>query len=64
MKIESAYYTKRKDIIIIQFPLDRYAVDDMSDMIKEIKKVFPDNDIVCIPEDVTISLIREENPFL
>jgi hypothetical protein len=36
----------------------------MSDMIKEIKKVFPNNDIVCIPEDITISLIREENPFL
>lgn len=64
MKIDSAYYTKRKDIMIIQFPLDRYTPDDMSGMIEEIKKVFPNNDIMCIPEDITISLIREENPFL
>lgn len=64
MKIDSAYYTKEKDILIIQYPIDKYDIEEMQSLAKAIKEAFPENEAIFMPEDISISLIREENPFL
>ena len=36
----------------------------MQSLAKAIKEAFPENEAIFMPEDISISLIREENPFL
>lgn len=64
MKIDSAYYTKHKDTIILQFLTEKYDADEMNEIFKMTQGLFPDNDILCLPADISISILREENPFL
>ena len=64
MKIESASYTKRKDIIIMQFPLEQYTLDEAKQMMENVQKIFPENNILCLPIDISLAVLREENPFL
>ncbi len=64
MKIDSASYTKGKDIIVMQFPLEQYTLDEAKQMMKNLKEIFPENDILCLPVDISLAVLREENPFL
>lgn len=64
MKIDSAYYTKHKDTIILQFLTEKYDADEMNEIFKMTQNLFPDNNILCLPADISISILREENPFL
>ena len=64
MKIDSAYYTKHKDTIILQFLTEKYDPDEMNQIYKITQGLFPDNNILCLPTDISISILREENPFL
>lgn len=64
MKIDSAYYTKHKDTIILQFLTERYDIDEMKQIYDQVVGLFPNNDILCLPADISISILREENPFL
>lgn len=64
MKIDSAYYTKHKDTIILQFLTEKYDPDEMNQIYKMTQSLFPNNDILCLPADISISILREENPFL
>lgn len=64
MKIDSAYYTKYKDTIILQFLTEKYNPDEMNQIYKMTQGLFPDNNILCLPTDISISILREENPFL
>ena len=64
MKIDSAYYTKHKDTIILQFLTEKYDPDEMNQIFKMAQVLFPNNDILCLPADISISILREENPFL
>lgn len=64
MRIDSACYTKGKDIIIMQFPLDQYSLDEARDLLENVKKIFPNNDVLCLPIDISLAVLREENPFL
>lgn len=64
MSFNSLNYTRKKDIIIVSAPADYYEQCHVEDMYHSIKQVFPDNKILCIPDDISISIIREENPFL
>ena len=64
MKIDSAYYTKHKDTIILQFLTEKYDFNEMNEIFRQVKGLFPDNDILCLPADISISVLREENPFL
>ena len=63
-RIESAQYSKHKDTIILQFPTDKYNLDDAEQIYKQMVNLFPDNNILCLPEDIFITILREENPFL
>lgn len=64
MRIESAKYTKEKDVFLIQYPNDLYSNNEIDEASKIIKKVFPNNDLLFLPSDFQFSIIREENPFL
>lgn len=64
MKIDSAYYTKNKDTIILQFLTERYDLDEMNQIYQQVANLFPNNNILCLPADISISILREENPFL
>lgn len=64
MKIDSAYYTKHKDTIILQFLPDKYDMEEVKQIYDEVVNLFPNNDVLCIPADISISILREENPFL
>ena len=64
MKIDSAYYTKHKDTIILQFPYGKYDINEIRQMQDQVAGLFPNNDILSLPEDISISVLREENPFL
>ncbi len=64
MKIDSAYYTKHKDTIILQFLPDKYDMDEIKQIYDQVVSLFPNNDVLCIPADISISILREENPFL
>lgn len=63
-KIESAQYSKYKDTIILQFLTDEYDLDKAKQIYKQMVNFFPDNNILCLPGDVSIAILREENPFL
>lgn len=64
MRRDSAYYTKGKDIIILQFVPDTYTFDEIKNMYESIKQIFPNNDCLVLPANISLSIIREENPFL
>ena len=64
MRIDSAEYTKGKDIVILQFPFDKYDLDEMRQIFDSTQKAFPDNILLALPEDISLSLLREDNPFL
>lgn len=64
MKIDSASYTKGKDIIIMQFPLEQYTLDEAKQMMENVKEIFPENNVLCLPIDISLAVLREENPFL
>ena len=64
MRIDSAEYTKGKDIIILQFPIDKYDFDEITQIFESTQKAFPENTLLALPEDFSLSLLREENPFL
>ena len=64
MKIDSAYYTKDQDVIIVQIPFDMYDVEEAQRIVDVFKWAFPDNKVIFIPPDLSISILREENPFL
>lgn len=64
MKIDSAYYTKHKDTIILQFLTENYDTDEMRQIYDQVVGLFPHNDVLCLPADISISVLREENPFL
>ena len=64
MKIDSTRYTKHKDTIILQFPYEKYDIDEIRQMQDQITGLFPNNDILFLPADISISVLREENPFL
>lgn len=64
MKIDSAYYTKHKDTIILQFPYRKYEFDEVKQIFESVEKAFPENQILIFPDDISISVLREENPFL
>lgn len=64
MKIDSAHYTKHNDIIIIQFPYSKYDIDEMRHIFNNVSQIFPDNVVLALPDDISLSILREENPFL
>ena len=64
MKIDSAYYTKDQDVIIVQMPFDMYDIEETQGIVDTFKWAFPNNKIIFIPSDLSISILREENPFL
>ena len=64
MRIDSANYTKGKDTIVMWFPLEQYDLDEAKQLMENIQKVFPENNILCLPADISLAVLREENPFL
>lgn len=64
MRIDSANYKKDKDVIIVQIPFDTYDIEEAQRIVDVFKWAFPDNKVIFIPPEVSISLLREENPFL
>ena len=64
MRINTANFSRYKDIIVAQFPLGKYDFEEVRQIQDNIKHIFPDNNILSLPDDITLSIIREENPFL
>lgn len=64
MKIDSAHYTKDQDVIIVQMPFDTYDIEEAQRIVDTFKWAFPNNKIIFIPPDLSISILREDNPFL
>lgn len=65
MNISNVKYTKNKDIIIVSFPYNGdYDWQEIEEILQNIKKVFPKNVILCIPDNIKLTFLGEENPFL
>ena len=64
MLTNSVSYSRDKDIILVQFPPEKYDCQEIQDIYNSIKKIFPNNPILFTPDDLTFSIIKEENPFL
>ncbi len=53
-----------QDIIILNFPRDEYDVQEMSDIFNKVKDVLPTHTILCMPEDISLTVLKKENIFL
>lgn len=63
MRIESVSF-KPDDVIIVQFPYDRYEIDTIRQIADSINNIFSENKILLIPEDLTLSVFSKENMFI
>ena len=63
MRIESVNF-KPEDVIVIQFPYDRYNIDTLRSFAETINETFKDNRIILLPEDLTLSVFSRENGFI
>lgn len=52
------------DYIIVYIPMGTYDVADMQHILEELKQCFPENQIVAIPQDFSLSILHKENQFL
>ena len=63
MRIESISF-KPEDVIVIQFPYDKYDIDLIRQIAESANNIFSDNQILLLPEDITLSVFSRENTFI
>lgn len=64
MHIATVSYQKEKDILLIQYPKDFYSEKEIDEVSQAIQKIFPNNNLLFLPQDFIFSIFKEENPFL
>lgn len=63
MRIESISF-KPEDIIVIQFPYDKYNCGSIKQIAESVHNIFNENKILFLPEDLTLSVFSRENDFI
>lgn len=63
MRIESISF-KPEDVIVIQFPYDRYDMDEIRQIAESANNIFSENKILLLPEDIALSVFSRENAFI
>lgn len=58
-----------QDIIVLSIPVDSnndfvWDLESVQNMYNNIHQLFPNNNILCLPQNVNIQFISERNPFL
>lgn len=64
MRIEAINYKKDTDTFLIQYPKDCYNKKEINEISQVVQKIFPNNNLLFLPQDFLFSIFREENPFL
>lgn len=64
MRIEAMNYKKDTDTFLIQYPKDYYNKKEINEISQVVQKIFPNNNLLFLPQDFLFSIFKEENPFL
>lgn len=64
MQIEAINYKKDADTFLIQYPKDYYNKKEINEISQVVQKIFPNNNLLFLPQDFLFSIFKEENPFL
>ena len=64
MRIEAMNYKKDTDTFLIQYPKDYYNKKEIDEISQAVQKIFPNNNLLFLPQDFLFSIFKEENPFL
>lgn len=64
MRIEAMNYKKDTDTFLIQYPKDYYTKKEINEISQVVQKIFPNNNLLFLPQDFLFSIFKEENPFL
>lgn len=48
---------------LVRYDPSKYDVEDIERVYKKLQQVFPEMQMVCIPNDIQISFINQDNTF-